>query len=373
MTSESLQWSEWSHNNPKLRHLNRRSEPQIAYIENLVATSKWDEHVSMLPYSLALLATLSVVPVPTAPNFAPFNAPLCGKPDLSTSVFCGSLQEAVANVVNESSEALNAAHACASKVAIMCAQIPGRAQQLERLFGDAPSCNVEKVMQSMVDRLTEEAIMADDLTLKLLKTMATAQSTHKTVQEQAAARRAELMNMSDFKGKDRDALLSLLRRTQQVLGPDELKDKWAGLIAFFETLSEVVSALLNRVIDVTRTVMDAIHSGKTSNEDRYMVMGDELVDQTALVQEAADVALVLAATYLEASAKTAVGAPLATLARKVLRHSNKDAKAVMTERSNMLKEAGELTQQVAATACAAKTKLIEQLHASWRRHGILPQ
>ncbi|KAJ3350650.1 hypothetical protein GGF32_004765 [Allomyces javanicus] len=359
--SDCLQWSEWARNNPKLHHLDRRSEPQFAYLEDLVATSKWDEHVSMLPYSLALLATL-------------------GRARADGAQLCTAQRAAQRqarpehlNVVDfKSSEALNAAHACASKVAIMCAQIPGRAQQLERLFGDAPSGNVEKVMRSMVDRLTEEAFMADDLILKLLKAMAKAQSTHETVQEQAPARRAELMNMSDFKGKDRDAVSSLLRRTQQVLGPDELNDKWASLIAFFETLSAVVSELLNRVIDVTRTAMDAIHSGKTSNEDRYMIMGDELVNQTALVQEAADVALVMAATYLEASAKTAIGAPPVTLARKVLRHSNEDVKAVTTEHSNMLKEAGEMTNQVAATACAAKTKLIEQLRASWRRHGILP-
>ncbi|KAJ3370846.1 hypothetical protein GGF31_003874 [Allomyces arbusculus] len=207
-------------------------------MEALLATSKWDEHVSMLPYSLALLATLSVVPVPIAPNFAPLSAPLCCKPDLGICVYCGSLQEAVANIVNES-------HACASKVAIMSAQIPGRAQQLERMFGDAPECNVKEVMQSLVDRLTEEAIIANESVLQLLKAMRKAQSPHKTVQEEASARRAELLNMSDFKGKDRDALSVLLRRTQQVLGPYELKDKWAGLVAFFETLETVISVRLS--------------------------------------------------------------------------------------------------------------------------------
>ncbi|KNE68195.1 hypothetical protein AMAG_19780 [Allomyces macrogynus ATCC 38327] len=58
-------------------------------MEALVATFKWDEHVSMLLYSLALLATLSVVRVPIAPNFAPLSAPLCCKPDLGISVHCG--------------------------------------------------------------------------------------------------------------------------------------------------------------------------------------------------------------------------------------------------------------------------------------------
>ncbi|KNE68194.1 hypothetical protein AMAG_19779 [Allomyces macrogynus ATCC 38327] len=68
-------------------------------ILDLLNMSRWVECLGMLPYAVACLALLVVAPVTTAPNLAPFDAPLSAPVTLAAVRWYSSLHESVASLI----------------------------------------------------------------------------------------------------------------------------------------------------------------------------------------------------------------------------------------------------------------------------------